>query len=65
MLNVKKCETNNLNLLIKFVSKYFVKTSKNYVFDKFNFLKLGAYKKYANLIGSTFLNISINQEVKV
>lgn len=34
-------------------------------FDKFNFLKLGAYKKYANLIGSTFLNISINQEVKV
>lgn len=34
-------------------------------FDKFNFLKLGAYKKYANRIGSTFLNISINQEVKV
>lgn len=28
-------------------------------FDKFNFLKLGAYKKYAKPIGSTFLNIGI------
>lgn len=28
-------------------------------FDKFNFLKLGVYKKYVKFIGLMFLNIGI------